>query len=121
MNAWGFKFKTVGFTWVKLSRNCPPDKWREHFGMGYYTRANPESIYTGETRESFLGRRGDPDVWSHAVRQLLIAPVREHSAKPDEIYARVQELSPGPYLELFARPSPARGELWDSWGIEVGE
>ena len=37
------------------------------------------------------------------MRELIIAPVREHSRKPDEIYRRVEALSNGPYLELFAR------------------
>ena len=33
---------------------------------------------------------------------------REHSRKPDEQYELIEACSPGPYLELFARPSPTR-------------
>ena len=122
MPAWGFEFKTVAFTWVKLSRNCPPGEWREHIGMGMYTRANPESIYEahyateGEVSECMLGRRGEPDRWSRGERQLIIAPIREHSRKPDEMYQRIQRLSPGPFIELFARENPARPPSWDAWG-----
>lgn len=38
-----------------------------------------------------------------------------HSAKPDEFFALVESVSPGPYLELFSRRE--RGG-WDSWGDE---
>jgi len=125
IRAWGFEFKTVAFTWVKLSRNCPPGEFREHFGMGMHTRANPESVYEahyateGTCQECLLGRHGDPDRWSRGERQLIISPVREHSRKPDEIYERIERLSPGPYLELFARPNQKRGPLWTAWGLEL--
>jgi N6-adenosine-specific RNA methylase IME4 len=41
---------------------------------------------------------------------------REHSRKPDEQYQLIEECSPGPYLELFARERVAG---WTSWGDEV--
>jgi N6-adenosine-specific RNA methylase IME4 len=38
-----------------------------------------------------------------------------HSTKPEGLQDVVEQISPGPYLELFAR----RGRLgWDSWGNE---
>lgn len=41
-----------------------------------------------------------------------------HSAKPDAFLDEVERLSPGPYLELFAR----RQRLgWDTWGNEALE
>ena len=48
--------------------------------------------------------------------QLILAPRREHSRKPDEAYERIEALVPGPYLELFAR-APREG--WQPWGYEV--
>ena len=43
-------------------------------------------------------------------------PRREHSAKPDAFLDLVEQVSPGPYLELFAR----RQRLgWDTWGNEA--
>jgi len=30
---------------------------------------------------------------------------REHSRKPDELHQIIEDCSPGPYLELFARHS----------------
>lgn len=41
-----------------------------------------------------------------------------HSAKPDRFLDQVEEVSPGPYLEMFAR----RNRLgWDTWGNEALE
>ncbi len=40
----------------------------------------------------------------------------KHSAKPPEFFAMVAEVSPGPYLEMFAR-APRDG--WAVWGNEV--
>lgn len=39
-----------------------------------------------------------------------------HSAKPGEFFAMVEQVSPGPYLELFARDKRIG---WHSWGNEV--
>ena len=83
MNAWGFEFSGVGFVWVKLNR-----KGVGFFmGGGYGTRHNAEICW--------LGRRGKPERKSKGVRELIIAPRREHSRKPDEIYARCEALSAG--------------------------
>jgi N6-adenosine-specific RNA methylase IME4 len=48
----------------------------------------------------------------------FIWPKGEHSAKPDAFYDLVESVSPGPYLEMFAR----RQRLgWDTWGNEALE
>lgn len=39
-----------------------------------------------------------------------------HSAKPPEFFDLVETVSPGPYLELFARNNRPG---WDAWGNEV--
>lgn len=97
---WGFRYKTVGFYWIKT-----PTTW---FGNGYWTRANPE--------QCLLATRGHPHRLSAGVRKLVEAPRRAHSQKPDEVYARIEALLPGPYLELFAR---TRRPGWDALGDEV--
>jgi len=60
----------------------------------------------------------DVFVWNKGggVRQIIDAPRREHSRKPDEIYSRIESLVAGPYLEMFARQK-WRG--WDAWGNEI--
>ena len=100
---WGFKFKTVAFTWVKRTKT---DSF--HIGLGYWTRGNPE--------QCLLFTRGSPKRQSASVRQLIDAPRREHSRKPDEQYGRIETLLSGPYLELFARTERAG---WDSWGNQT--
>lgn len=98
MNAWDFKYKTIAFIWRKTGG----------IGLGYWSRKQAEVC--------LLGTRGKPKRLSGGVRQVIEAPRREHSRKPDEIYSRVEELVAGPYLEMFAR-QPWDG--WDSWGNEV--
>jgi N6-adenosine-specific RNA methylase IME4 len=59
-----------------------------------------------------LGTRGRPTQLSRRERNLIVAPVREHSRKPDAAYEMCERLWPGPYLELFA-PYPRAG--WVQW------
>ena len=63
-----------------------------------------------------MGTRGSPKRRARDVRQLIVAPRREHSRKPDDTYERIERLLGGPYLELFARHSR---EGWDSWGHQA--
>jgi N6-adenosine-specific RNA methylase IME4 len=106
ISAWGFVYKTVAFTWVKTTK----DGSGFPIGCGYWTRANPETC--------LLATRGRPQRLSRSVRQLLFAPRREHSRKPDEGYTCIEALVSGPYLEMFAR---SRRQRWESWGVEVDE
>jgi N6-adenosine-specific RNA methylase IME4 len=101
--AWGFTYKTKAFCWAKRTKH---GKW--HIGTGHWTRANPE--------DCLLFTRGKPKRLSCAVRELIEAPVREHSRKPDEIYDRIEALVAGPYLELFAR---TRRDGWAQWGNQA--
>ncbi len=105
IRAWGFTYKTVGFYWVKLNRSGTGF----FTGLGFWTRANPE--------QCLLATRGNPKRKSADVPKLVVAPRREHSRKPDEMYALIERLADGPYLELFAR---THRPGWDAWGTEVG-
>jgi N6-adenosine-specific RNA methylase IME4 len=104
LRAWGFEYKTVGFTWAKQNRSG--EGW--FTGMGYWTRANAELC--------LLATRGSPQRLAMDVQQLIVAPVREHSRKPDEAPPRIERLLAGPYLELFAR---AERPGWTTWGNEI--
>ena len=66
-----------------------------HMGTGFTTRKN--------TEDCLLGRRGRPPIKARDVRELIVAPRRKHSQKPDEQYARIERLVDGPYVELFSR------------------
>lgn len=104
IKAWGFKYKTSAFVWVKETKNSNGDHW----GMGYWTRANSEPC--------LLATKGSPQRLAKDVHQIIRAPVSEHSRKPDEAAARIERLVSGPYLEIYAR-RPMKG--WTTWGIEI--
>jgi N6-adenosine-specific RNA methylase IME4 len=109
--ACGFEYKTAGFLWVKTEKDATCitlDGDGLHWGMGFATRSNTEAC--------LLATRGSPLRLSMDVHQVVIAPVGEHSEKPDEVYRRIERLYPGPYLEMFAR-KPRDG--WTTWGDEV--
>ncbi len=105
MAAWGFQYKSVAFTWVKEN----PSGIGYHFGLGYWTRGNPEIC--------LLGTRGRPKRQDNSVANLVIAPRRDHSRKPDRVRERIERLVAGPYCELFCRPPGRPG--WTSWGEEM--
>jgi len=113
--AWGFSFKTIAFIWAKTTQAQAgkqfgffPPETVHRIGMGYWTRKQAETC--------LLFTRGKPKRIGKGVRQIIEAPRREHSRKPDETHARIQQLVAGPYLELFARePRPG----WTVWGNQT--
>jgi N6-adenosine-specific RNA methylase IME4 len=108
--AWGFRYATVAFYWIKTGAQSVLWQSDQNFplGMGYWTRANPE--------QCLLLTRGRPQRLSRKERKLIVAPRREHSRKPDETFERIERLVDGPRLELFARE---RRSGWDCFGDEV--
>lgn len=110
MRAWGFTFKTVGFCWAKMTPRSSEWLPKYHFGMGHWSRSNVEIC--------LLGTRGKPKRQSKGVRQLIVAPVREHSRKPDEFLPAAERLANGPYLEMFSRTDRPG---WTAFGNEAGK
>ena len=104
INAWGFKYKTVAFTWAKT--NMKSDGF--FTGLGYWTRGNPEMC--------LLATKGRPKRIHKDVAQLVIAPRGRHSEKP-LLHGEIERLCEGPYIELFARKKTR--DHWDFWGNEV--
>jgi len=111
-DAWGFNPKTCAFVWVKRT---PTGK--EHFGAGWWTRANTEPC--------LLATRGRPERLSRTVRQVVEAETPDvldakrgrHSDKPACVRERIVGLCGDvPRIELFARD---RVPGWDAWGNEV--
>ncbi|MGH2513999.1 MAG: MT-A70 family methyltransferase [Candidatus Limnocylindrales bacterium] len=94
MDGWGFEYVTQA-VWVK-----------DKIGMGYWFRQQHETI--------LVGRRGNVSPPGQDLRRssVLNAPRRQHSAKPDEAYQRIEEMFPdGVRLEVFAR------EQRDGWSV----
>lgn len=96
IEALGFRYVTFG-VWVKPS-----------IGIGQYLRLRQEPL--------LLGVRGRQHTQDHGVDSVIEAPRGRHSEKPEEAYHRIERVSLGPRLEMFAR-SPRAG--WDVWGNEV--
>lgn len=105
IQAWGFTYKTVAFTWVKRT-----SKDTGYFlGRGYWTHSNAELC--------LLATRGHPQRVGTGVRSLIVSPVREHSRKPDGVRERIVRICGDvPRAELFARQKIAG---WSVWGNEV--
>lgn len=105
LKAWGFTYKT-NLVWLKIRKDGGPDGR----GVGFYFRNVTELL--------LFGVRGKLRTLAPGRRQVnvIAKQKREHSRKPDEQYALIEQCSPGPYLELFARER-VRG--WTSWGDEV--
>lgn len=137
MSAWGFKWATVAFVWIKMNKGA----WEQAqhqvnqlsmfttldeqvsqfmdnlawFGPGFYTGSNAELV--------LLGRKGQPfkHAEGHKPSQLIFAPHGErHSQKPETMQDRIEWMYPDaiPKLELFARRA-RKG--WTVFGNELEE
>jgi N6-adenosine-specific RNA methylase IME4 len=106
LDGWGFAYKT-NIVWHKIRKDGGPDGR----GVGFYFRNTTELV--------LFGIRGkNARTLSPGRRQVNVirAQKREHSRKPDELYPIVEDCSPGPYLELFARGTRPG---WDVWGNQA--
>lgn len=105
IEAWGFTYKAIVFTWVKTCKSGIGFP----IGCGFWTRANPEIC--------LLATRGKPRRVSASVPCLIMSPRREHSRKPDEVRTKIIQLMGDlPRIELFARQ---RTPGWAVWGNQV--
>lgn len=105
MKEWGFKYKT-NVVWYKIRKDGGPDGR----GVGFYFRNVTELL--------LFGVRGSMRTLAPGRRQVNIILTRkeEHSKKPHESYRLIEQCSPGPFLELFARE---RVKGWHQWGDQV--
>jgi N6-adenosine-specific RNA methylase IME4 len=111
--AWGFRGVCI-LTWCKVPRGF--------LGGGAFPSNTEFCLFARRGSLPTLGRAEGR--WFQWPRRFG-RPVREgeqrntmHSAKPEAFLDLVESVSPGPYLELFAR----RNRLgWDTWGNEALE
>lgn len=107
MEDWGFTYK-ANIVWAKRRKDGGPDGR----GVGFYFRNVTELILFGTRGKLRTGPAG------RSMVNMIETQKREHSRKPDEQYPMIESVSPGPYLELFARyPQPG----WQAWGNEAAE
>ena len=97
VRAWGFRPITL-LTW------CKPGP-----GVGNYLRNN--------TEHAIFATKGCPlTPADKPLSSWYQWPRARHSQKPEDFYALVEQVSPGPHLELFAR---RLREGWYCWGNEA--
>ena len=98
--AWGFEWATVAFVWDKQRVN-----------PGYYTMSQCE-LCLAFKRGKIPTPRG-----ARNVRQLVSELRGEHSAKPEEVRRRIEDMFPEQSkIELFARRET---HGWSAWGNET--
>lgn len=99
LNEWGFEYRQT-ITWHKTGNPSP-------FG-GSVAPIHSEFL--------LVASRGKPERLARWGSSVIAANVGRHSVKPEIFLDLIEQVSPGPYLELFAR----RARLgWDVWGNEV--
>lgn len=104
IKAWGFEYKTVGFTWVKKNKNGG-----NFFGVGWYTKSNAEVC--------LIGVKGRAPKVSNKISSVVETVRERRSAKPGIVREKiVQFCGDVPRIELFARE---RVPGWDAHGDEI--
>jgi N6-adenosine-specific RNA methylase IME4 len=101
VKAWGFGY-TQALVWHKTGNPSP-------FGG---------SVAPNHAEFLLVAKRGSVEVVDRWPTSVIAAnkPRDEHSRKPDVFLDLVERVSPGPYLELFAR---RRRFGWGAWGDEI--
>ena len=107
IKAWGFEYKTVGFTWIKKNKNGG-----NFFGVGWYTKSNAEVC--------LIGVKGKSPKISNSISSIVETVRDEHSKKPSIIREKIVEFCGDiPRIELFARKENTLFPLkdWDGWDV----
>ena len=104
LRAWGFTYSTA-LVWAKAPIGA---------GLGGAYGISTEFVLFARrgrlSAESRVGR-----TWFTWKRPYDQRGKPQHSSKPRGFYEMVEQVSPGPYLEMFAR---VKRPGWDGWGDE---
>lgn len=105
---WGFRYITKAFCWLKTYPNGG-----FVLNVGSHIRANTEDVWL---LSNGTPRRKNNDICQVVPTlesEAVITTRGRHSAKPEEVYRRIERYLDGPYLEVFAR---RRRAGWTSIG-----
>ena len=106
MKAWGFEYKG-NIVWEKVRKDGEPDGR----GVGFYFRNVTELLLFG-----IRGTNNRTLAPARSQVNLIRTMKREHSRKPDELIPIIENCSPGPFIELFARGDR---DGWAMWGNQA--
>lgn len=114
LDAWKLKWVQT-ITWCKnYGLGRPPYTATEHLLMA--RKGQPSRPHSSVIHATLANSQG---VWLRE-KQILnwfqTYDKPKHSEKPQQSYDIIETLSPGPYLELFARKPRAQ---WATWGNEI--
>lgn len=98
MRAWGFEFKSC-LVWIKPT-----------IGMGNYWRVSHEFL--------LFGTRGRLPFGCNDIPSWVLAPRTSHSRKPFRFRELIEQVSSGPYLELYGREEQPNTD-WTVYGNQV--
>jgi len=113
IEAWGFKYVTNAFTWVKTNQSKTA-----FWGMGYYTRSNAKICLLAKRGEGIQAK-------THDIHSVVEHQIMAHSKKPPIIRKQIVELFGDlSRIELFARKPKLLFDAefydgWHVWGNEV--
>jgi len=104
MSALGFRYVT-NIVWVK-----------DRFGLGQYFRGQHEICLFGV--KGHLPYKSQTGVSRSCCTETTVIQAKrtEHSSKPLEMYAKIENTSYEPFIEVFAR---IRREGWEAMGNQV--
>lgn len=111
--AWKCRYCTM-LPWVKL--------WPSESGMFIYSNSLARGTgyeVQGNVEYIAILKRGKPQsIKGHPFMGAIVAPRREHSRKPVDLHAAIEERIEGPYAEVFAR---SQRPGWSSWGNDTNK
>jgi N6-adenosine-specific RNA methylase IME4 len=106
MKAWGFEYKTIAFTWVKMS-----NKGNVLYNFSPYTLKSTEICIVGVRGTLSKVKK------INNIKGLVFAERLFHSKKPDKIRDMISRwCGYKSRIELFAR-NKTKG--WDVWGNQI--
>ena len=106
INAWGFTYKTICFTWVKQYAS---GSYCYNFSP-YVLKSTEICLIATKGKLKEIKKRND-------IKGLVFAERTKHSKKPQEVRNLITKMCKDlPRIELFARE---KTKGWDAWGNEV--
>jgi len=111
---WGLQYRGMAFAWVKTKQTEPKTPIGAQGVRPSIVKPTTEFVLAASRV-----KKGRPmPLANESIRQVVLAPKREHSRKPDEVFERIEALYPNARrLEMFSRENRPG---WDSWGDQTG-
>jgi len=110
--AWKCRYCTM-LPWVKL--------WPSETGMFVYSNSLARGTgyeVQGNVEYIAILKRGKPEsIKGKPFQGAIIAPRQQHSRKPVDLQAAIEDRIKGPFAEIFSRTNRPG---WSAWGNETG-